>query len=495
MRRAALAIALVGLVVPACSNDKSATTTTSPGSPTTTSADDLFEWEDFGDSGRVQTGQLVVPIDYADPSKGTFDLYVARHLADPDQRIGTLLVNPGGPGFGGSDFAIYADQVYGEALLAHFDILGWDPRGTGLSEPAIDCIDDYDHFYGTSDITPDDAAERTDLVNKAQEFAGDCASQNEDILQYVGTNDAARDMDSIRRALGEEKISYFGFSYGSELGATWATMFPDTVRAAVLDGAADPNADYLESGLQQAGGFEDTLQTFLDQCSADPECVYYSNGDAAAAFDALMKQLDENPLPSADGRPDVNLQIAVTGVSDAMYSDSLWPELASALAAAEDGDGSGLLALYDDYFGRRDDGSYGNELEAFQTIFCMDSPERLSVAEEDATAPQMLQAAPRIAPGTTGSYFCTFFPEAGDPRVAITGKGAGPILVMGTTGDAATPLSSTRAMAAALEDGRLVIVTGNQHTGYGVNECADSTIEQYLIDPVGKAPVDGTECP
>jgi pimeloyl-ACP methyl ester carboxylesterase len=507
MRRSRVVTAFVLLIaVTACTDDKKATVatteptevTTAPSGPGTTetgTVDDPFEWEDFDSDGLIQTGHLEVPINYDDPSQGTFDLYVARHLADPDQRIGTLLVNPGGPGFGGSDFAIYADQIYGEDLLTRFDILGWDPRGTGLSEPAIDCIEDYDHFYGTSDITPDDEAERTEIIDKAEEFATECVENNADIIEFIGTNNTAHDMDSIRQALGEEKISYFGFSYGSELGATWATLFPDTVRAAVLDGAADPNAGYVESSLQQAGGFEDSLQTFLDQCSADPECVFHGGGDAAAAFDALMLSLDESPVPSVDGRPDVSLQIAVTAVADAMYSDTMWPTLAAALAAAESGDGSGLLDLYDDYFGRFDDGTYGNELEAFQTIYCMDTEERLSVAEEDATVPQVLEVAPRLSPGTTGSYFCTFFPTSTDPRVPITGKGAGPILVMGTTGDAATPLSSTRAMAEALEDGRLVIVTGNQHTGYGLNECADSTIHEYLIDPENHAPDDGTECP
>ena len=176
--------------------------------------------------------------------RARFELYLARHLATkPDERIGTLLVNPGGPGFGGSELAVHADQIYGQTLLDHFDIVGWDPRGTGASEPAIDCIDDYDHFFAGADITPDDEAERQQLVDLAKEFADDCVDKNADILQYVGTNNSARDMDAIRRALGEDTISYFGFSYGSELGATWATMFPDTVRAAVLDGAVDPTAD------------------------------------------------------------------------------------------------------------------------------------------------------------------------------------------------------------------------------------------------------------
>ena len=472
-------------------------TTDSTGSTTGNSTgdeSDPFEWAEFGPNGNVQTGSLQVPIDYDDPSKGTFDLFVARHLADPDQRIGSLLVNPGGPGFGGSDYAIYADQVYGSDLLERFDIIGWDPRGTGLSEPAIDCTEDYDRYYASLDITPDDAAERQEVVDIAREFATNCVSQNDGYYQYVGTNNSARDMNAIREALGEETISYFGFSYGSELGATWATLFPETVRAAVLDGAADPTADFVESGLQQSEGFEMTLTTFLDQCAANSSCAFHNEGNTAQAFDDLMRSLDEQPVPSTDGRPPVNLQVALSGVAQAMYSDSLWPDLSEALAAAQDGDGEGLLALYDQYFDRGPDGTYSNALEAFQTIVCMDDAERLSVEEDDALVPEYQAAAPRLAAGTTGSYFCTFFPESIDPRVEVTGAGAGPILVMGTTGDSATPLASTRVMADTLEDGRLVVVTADQHTGYSVNDCSASVIEQYLIDPVANAPADGTEC-
>ena len=507
MRRSLPALLAAVLLVGACSDDaspsvqSSAQNTTDRSDPQGTDPQGTdpapggsLVWDDFGGDGTVQTSSIQVPIDYSDPSKGTFDLFLARHLADPAKRIGSLLVNPGGPGFGGSDFAIYADQIYNQPLLESFDIVGWDPRGTGLSEPAIDCIDDYDQFYASLDITPDDDAERAAVVETAQDFADACVSKNAEYLPFVGTNNSARDRDSIRAALGEATISYFGFSYGSELGATWATLFPDTVRAAVLDGAADPTADFVESGKQQTVGFENTLATFLSQCSDDSSCAFHSDGDAEGAFDELMQSLDDTPVPSESGRPDVNLQVAVSGVVQAMYSDSLWPQLAEALAAAQDGDGSGLLALYDMYFGRGPDGSYENSLEAFQSIVCMDDSERLSVAQEDAIAPELTALAPRVSPGTVGGYFCTFFPPATDPRVDITGVGAGPILVMGTTGDAATPLAGTKTMADTLEDGRLVIVDADQHTGYSVNQCSADVIDQYLLDPVANAPADGTEC-
>jgi pimeloyl-ACP methyl ester carboxylesterase len=511
MRRVALVLVPLAVLAAACSNDLNpvatesdrsaptdapATGSTEPGGTVTTEPGGAIvpaplEWDD--DGSGIETTVLTVPIDYADPSKGTIDLFVARDPADdPDRRIGSLLVNPGGPGFGGSYLAINAAAIYSQDLLDRFDIVGWDPRGTGLSEPAIDCIDDYDRYFASTDITPDDDAERQQIIDLSQEFQELCASNNADILQYVGTNNSARDMDQLRQALGEERISYFGFSYGSELGAVWVTLFPDTVRAAVLDGAADPNADFITSGLQQSAGFEGSITTFLARCSADSDCPFHNGGDAEGAFDALMADLDETPIPSEEGRPDVTRGVAITAVAQAMYGEFLWPDLQRALVDAQQGDGRGLLSLYDSYFQRQFDGTYDNSLEAFQTISCMDDAERLTVDEDDATAPQFNEVAPRFAPGTTGSYFCTFFPPATDPRIAVTGVGAGPVLVVGTTGDPATPLSSTENMARALEDGVLVVIVADQHTGYGVNQCSYDVIDGYLVDLT--VPTDGVRC-
>ena len=456
-----------------------------------------FGWEPFGSEeagpGDVEIGTLEVPFDYDDPSTGTFELFVARRLAeDPDRRIGSLLVNPGGPGFGGTDLVVSAEAIYGPELLERFDIVGWDPRGTGLTTPAIDCIDDYDRYFATTDITPDDAAERQQIVDLAEEFQTLCAEKNAAIIEHIGTNNSARDMDTLRQALGEETISYLGFSYGSELGATWATLFPDTVRAAALDGAADPTADFVSDGLQQIAGFEASLTTFLARCSADPDCAFHNEGDAEGAFDDLMLALDEQPIPSVAGRPDVTRGMAMTAVQRALYGDFLWPELEQALADASNGNGEGLLGLYDSYYQRLPDGTYDNSLEAFQSIYCMDNPTRQSVEEEDAQATQYNEAAPRLSPGTTGGYFCTFYPPSTDPRIEITAAGAGPILVMGTTGDPSTPLASTRRMAEVLEQGFLVVVEAEQHTGYGVNQCAYDVVHDYLIDLT--VPADEVRC-
>ena len=296
-------------------------------------------------------------------------------------------------------------------------MIGWDPRGTGRSEGVVDCIDDadYDRYFSAPDITPDDDTERTELIDLAEEYTKACIDRV-DTLQYVGTNNSARDMDAIRQALGAEQVSYFGFSYGSELGGVWSTLFPTTVRAAVFDGATDPDSDPLQSTLQQGAGFEASLATFLAQCSADSQCPFHNGGDAEGAFDRLMASLDESPLPSAGDRVPVNLSVAVLAVAQAMYTESYWPALERALEDAAAGDGAGLLQLHDAYYGRRADGSYGNLIEAFQAINCADDEERPTVEDADADVDEVLAVAPRIFPYTTGSYSCTFFPPALDPR-------------------------------------------------------------------------------
>ncbi len=403
-----------------------------------------------------------------------------RPATDPKRRVGSMLVNPGGPGFGGSYLVTNADSYFSSDLLDRFDVVAWDPRGTGESTPFVDCVSDYDKYF-TTDPTPDNEVQHQALIDISRAFADECETHSGKILPYISTNNTVRDMDRIRAALGETKITYFGFSYGSELGATWATMFPTTVRAAVLDGAADPNADYMEGGLQQAAGFDKELSVFLARCSADPECYFHNGGKAEAAFDALMEKIDKKPIVVSKDRTPVNQAVAFTAVSQAMYSSTMWSQLEMALANAQKGNGRGLLDLYDQYYQRKGDGTYGNELEAFNAIYCLDDPGPMTVKDTDAYLPAFKKAAPRMWPGFTGGYGCVFWPAKPDLRIKITSKGAGPIVVVGTTGDAATPLKSTRKMVEALEDGRLLIVTADRHTGYGENNCVTTAVDNYLI--------------
>jgi pimeloyl-ACP methyl ester carboxylesterase len=344
----------------------------------------------------------------------------------------------------------------------------------------VDCIDDYDPYFAF-DPSPDTPEEQQAIEDSGQAFVDECVARNASILPYISTVSSARDMDRIRAALGEQTISYFGFSYGSELGATWASMFPTTVRAAVLDGATDPNAEYVEDGLQQAAGFEQQLSAFLADCSKRAKCDFHNDGKAEEAFDALMVQLDRTPLVVRSSRPAVNQGVALIAASYSMYSESSWSNLATALSEAQDGNGTELLALYDQYYQRNLDGTFGDELEAFYAISCIDDPGPKSISEVDSYRPQFQSVAPRLGDSFAAGYVCAFWPSYETTVVPITGQGAGPIVVVGTTGDAATPLESSRAMATSLEQGVFVTVTAERHTGYGVNECVVSAVDDFLI--------------
>ncbi len=476
-RHCALLLAgILGICLAACSSASTATSTSSSlqvqdGSPKIT-------WKICG---KFECGTIVVPFDYDAPEIGTFSLRLMRRAADePNQRIGSLLVNPGGPGFGGTMIAENAEYYLSQDLLSNFDIIGWDPRGTGDSTPAVDCIDEYDEYFA-ADNTPLNANDVEQILKLTEKFVDQCSARSGKILPYISTQATARDMNTIRTALGEKKISYFGFSYGSELGATWATMFPDTVRAAVLDGASDPNADSIQGALQQAAGFEKALDMFLKKCAANKKCIFYNNGNPGDALDKLIAGLDDKPLVVTADRASVNQSVAYTAIAEAMYSDARWPDLEQALYDAQKGNGKGLLSLNDQYFQRNSNGTYGNELEAFIAISCLDDPGPLTVAEIDETNDQFLAVAPRLGPSFIHSYTCMFWPTSQVTRVAITGAGAGPILVIGTTGDAATPIESTRAMAETLQEGIFIEAEADQHTGYGSSVCIVDPVDTYLI--------------
>jgi pimeloyl-ACP methyl ester carboxylesterase len=391
-----------------------------------------------------------------------------------------MMVNPGGPGFGGSSLADDAEYYFSQDLIDRFDIIAWDPRGTGESTPAVNCVDTFDEYFGL-DSPPETPAEKQALIDASQAFNDKCAENSGTILPYISTKASAQDINSLRLALGEEKVSFFGFSYGSELGTTWATMFPETVRAIVVDGAVDPNASSIQEGMAQAKGFEGQLATFLKQCSERTTCEFHNDGDAEAAFDKLVLDIDAKPLDVSKDRTPVTQGVLFTAVAQAMYSDYYWPQLSEALSAAQGGDGKGILQLYDDYYQRNEDGTYGNDLEAFLAISCLDDPGASSTEEVDSHIEDFITAAPRLGGNFAYGYSCALWPVKQAAKVNITGKGAGPIVVVGTTGDAATPLSSTRKMAQGLEQGILIVVDANQHTGYGANSCVVKAVDEYLI--------------
>jgi len=482
-RPLAFAVTLA-LTITACGNSSSSSdTTANPLNTTTEFVVNPIEWKacDGSTSTQVECGNIEVPFDYADPDQGSFVLNVKKlNAASPADRIGSMMVNPGGPGFGGSSLADDAQYYFSQDLIDRFDIIAWDPRGTGESTPAVNCVDTFDEYFGL-DSPPETPEEKQALIDASQAFNDKCAENSGTILPYISTKASAQDINSLRLALGEEKVSFFGFSYGSELGTTWATMFPETVRAIVVDGAVDPNASSIQEGMAQAKGFEGQLATFLKQCSERTTCEFHNDGDAEAAFDQLVLDIDAKPLEVSKDRTLVTQGVLFTAVAQAMYSDYYWPQLSEALSAAQGGDGKGILQLYDDYYQRKDDGTYGNELEAFLAISCLDDPGATSTDEVDSHIEDFIAAAPRLGGNFAYGYSCALWPVKQAAKVNITGKGAGPIVVVGTTGDAATPLSSTRKMAQGLEQGILIVVDANQHTGYGANSCVVKAVDDYLI--------------
>jgi pimeloyl-ACP methyl ester carboxylesterase len=476
--------AILALTVSACGSSTSSSDASVNSLNTTTDfIVNPIEWKacDGSTSSEVECGSIEVPFDYADPEQGSFVLYVKKHnAANPADRIGSMMVNPGGPGFGGSSLADDAQYYFSQDLIDHFDIIAWDPRGTGESTPAVNCVDTFDEYFGL-DSPPETPDEKQALIDASQAFNDKCEENSGTVLPYISTKASAQDINSLRLALGEEKVSFFGFSYGSELGTTWATMFPETVRAIVVDGAVDPNASSTEEGMNQAKGFEGQLATFLKQCSEKNTCAFHNSGAAEAAFDQLVLDIDTTPLEVSKDRTPVTQGVLFTAVAQAMYSDYYWPQLSEALSEAQSGDGKGILQLYDDYYQRKDDGTYGNELEAFLAISCLDDPGASSVEDVDSRIAEFIAIAPRLGGNFAYGYSCALWPVRQSDTVTITGKGAGPIVVIGTTGDPATPLDSTRKMAQGLEQGILIVVDANQHTGYGANNCVVKAVDDYLI--------------
>lgn len=449
----------------------------------TSDGDGAIDWDGCGE--QLQCGTLVVPLDYADPDGPTIELYLERRLADGDP-IGSLLVNPGGPGVPGSSLAPDAEFYFSDRLLEHFDIVAFDPRGTGRSA-GIDCVDDLDQFYAVPDPSPDTDAEVAEQEQAAQRFADACAASAGDLLAHVSTVDAARDMDAIRVALGAAQISYLGFSYGSELGAAWLSMFPTTVRAAVLDGALAP-VDDDQQLIDQAAGLERTLAELLAACSADEDCPFHSGGDAEGAFDELIGSLDREPIPSDDPDRPVTEGVAWWGVVASLYAEQLWPVLHNALADAAVGDGQGLLDLYDSYFERDPAGNFADTIESNVAINCADSRLPTDPAVKADLQARLNEVAPHFGPLMLTPDQCAVWPVPMVEAPPVTGAGAGPVLVVGATGDPVTTLAATRRMAEALEDGVLLIREGEGHTSYGSSECITDTVDDYLVDLVVPAP-------
>jgi pimeloyl-ACP methyl ester carboxylesterase len=443
-------------------------------------------WRGCGDGFQCAT--LTVPLDTTAGAVAgpTVDLAVVRRRArHPDERIGSLVVNPGGPGVPAIGYLRNAVESFPAVVQDRFDLVAFDPRGVGESDP-IDCVPTLDPLFDEA-FSPSSPAQRASLTAAFRAVATACAAHDQQRLAHVSTDDTARDLERLRVALGDRTLNFLGFSYATYLGARYASIHPDHVGAFVLDGAIDPALGARESVLQQVRGFEGALDDFLADCSSHPECAFHHGGHAAGAYDELRARAARSPLAVArQTRTLDQTRLDAAVVQDLYLGRSEWPTLARSLRAADDGDASALLALADAFVGRGLTGGDDGSLEAFWAISCRDGPTLGDVAAA--------RVAPRVGPFiVNNSLACSVWPvrpvaSGGAPTAA----GAPPILVVGTTHDPATPLAQARSLAREL-GGALLVVAGERHTAFlSGNACVDRAVSDYLV--AGTVPRSGAHC-
>ncbi|MGH9234260.1 MAG: alpha/beta hydrolase [Acidimicrobiales bacterium] len=429
--------------------------------------------------GSADCAELEVPVDYADPAGDTLTLSISRVPARGD-RIGALFVNPGGPGGTAADFAVTMGLLLPDEIVERFDIVGVDPRGLGAS--SIDCGGDMTELYGV-DYSIDSPEDTAELLAVSQEYIDGCEAAAGDLLPHLGTENVARDIDAVRAAMGDEQLNYLGFSYGSAIGQLLAELFPDRVRAMIIDGIVDIGPDGIASAVSQAAGFEVALQAYADDCDADSSCPV--GPDAVAAIEELQAAVEEEPIPAQPrdlGPGELSIGLALP-----LYSEDLWPDLSDAVADALDGDGTAMVSLTDQYIGVAD-------FDVYFAVNCLDfewpeTPDEL-LAEGAGAADE----SPHFAEPIVNDYVrCAMWPVAEVPLTPVTAPDAPPILVVSTTNDPATPYEAGVRAAERLESGVLLTYEGDGHTvvGNGV-PCVDDIATDYLIDL--DVPDDGTTC-
>ena len=450
-------------------------------------------WSDCGNGFSCAT--LRVPSDYADTPAGGFNIsLIRRRAADQANRIGALLVNPGGPGASGVELVRESVDAFPAGLRDRFDIVGFDPRGVNASS-AVRCIDNLD---GRAEIdpSPDDAAEIDALVEETRDYVAQCEANNEGLLPYLSTEAVVEDLEQIRIAIGDEPLNYLGFSYGTLIGSLYADRYPDKIRAMALDGAIDPSLDLDAFRSGQAAAFETSLDHFFEDCADHESCFFHEGGRTERAFDRLMAAIDEEaiPTPRARDRRSVGPGLASYAVLGAMYSKDAWPSLAAALALAKEGDGSLMLLIADPFRGRNPNGSYSNASDAYTANTCLDFPASTNVADYTALADRLAREAPHFAKLIAyNDLECAFWPVPAQRDPApVRAAGSPPIVVVGTTGDPATPYAWSEALVEQLESSVLITREGEGHTAYLGSRCIQDAVDAYLLDLT--LPDDGLTC-
>jgi len=443
-----------------------------------------LKWRDcYGD---YQCSNLLVPIDYADLSVGAFSLALLRYQArDQDRRIGSLVVNPGGPGASGVNYAYNAENIVSPEILERFDIVGFDPRGVGDSA-AIKCLNDSETDASfAADSKPDNATEFALFISDVRDYFAKCAENTKYLYDYSTLN-SARDLEVLRLVLGDQKLNYLGKSYGTYLGTLYAELFPESVGRFVLDGAVDPNSNNREAILGQATGFESALNAFISNCLKRSDCAL--NKDLPTARNQVIELLAKTaitPLKSKSGRA-VTESLVLVGIASALYdSESDWPVLRNAFKEAILGSGESFLTLADQYAGRQEDGSYlGNENDALQVIDCLDQKEIETISAFKKGVAEFAEKAPIFGPYLAYSGLaCRYLPNLDSmEQIEIKSLDTKPILIVGTTRDPATPYKWAQSLAKIFSSSVLITLDGDGHTGHGRgSNCVDSAVDRYLL--------------
>ncbi|WBU36861.1 alpha/beta hydrolase [Homoserinibacter sp. YIM 151385] len=458
----------------------------------------VLEWEGCGDG--MQCATATAPLDWASIDGEDIELALVRQPAQSGEARGSILVNPGGPGGSGVDFVLEnVDYATSERLQSAYDIVGFDPRGVGRSS-AVSCADDdaaLDHYlYDVPDAPRGGDAWIAASEQSNREFGEACLEHTGPLLEHVDTESAARDLDMLRAALGDETLGYLGYSYGTFLGATYAELFPEKTGRLVLDGALDPAASEDEVSLRQAIGFESAYRAYLEDCLEREGCPFRGTVEAAQEETrGILDRLDRSPLRSVDGR-ELGSGTMFTAIILPLYNPTSWPALDSLLESVRTGDATVAFNLADQYYERDASGRYAsNATEALIAINCLDYTSDDDPATMREKAAALVDAAPVFGPQLTyGGTGCAQWPfQSTRERGPIAAAGSADILVVGTTNDPATPYVWSERLAGQLENGHLVTYEGEGHTAYNKsNACVNDAVDDYLID--GTVPAADPRC-
>jgi len=479
-----LLLAAIAAFAAACSDRAPADASATPGTAR------ALRWESCG--GRAECATFEVPLDWNAPSGETITLSVIRYPArKPDQRIGVLMANPGGPGGSAIDFLRAWQSILAPEIRDRFDLVAFDPRGVGASTPIL-CHDRLQQLVAI-DPDPDTEAEWQEAEAVSKAFADDCAAAAGRLLPHVGTKNVARDMDALRAALGEEQLTYIGYSYGTTIGAEYADLFPGRVRAFVLDGGTDQSLDYETVSVTQMVGFERALQAYLADCAAKG-CALARGGDPRAALERVLALAEQAPIPAPGADRPAGPGEVQLGIISALYSSFTWNQLTQALVQALAGDGTGLVRLTDEYLLRNPDGSYPNLIEANYAVNSVDTACPKDPRAYRAMAERFAAIAPTFGrSAATSGLVCAYWAAPADPLGVPRAAGSAPILVIATTNDPATPYEWGRALSEQLENGVLLTYRGEGHTIYAQgNACIDDVVNAYLLTLA--VPAEGTTC-